>query len=574
MHTTLASKSRLWALMAALCLHLLAGCGGGGADGGSGSAPGAPGTPGAGSGGSVALTLSAHGNSATTAWLQWTPVAGASGYRLERRSGDAGAWAPVATLGAGEDSYLDDTLSPGTGYSYRLVAQGVTGLAAAQAATRTTADAPIRTAAPAALDVAPDRGVIGPAGGSFASADGAFRLSLPAGAVAAGTAVSLHRAGNPAPQGVGDGMRVRVDALPSQPLTLSVGYDATLDAQADGLGLAVQRHDGSWLTLPLSGIDKSERRLVATVAPAMLQRARGEVSLAHAGTRAMASASSNVGLDFHVVRYLNLHLRPREATIATGASQWLVPYASTLGTYGNLCTPDEDNGCIPSPLIEKREVPFDNQKAGFVRQWFVLGKEGGDASVGTVTPRAGSGAVYRAPGEAPEPNPVQVSFVSRHLASGRSITLTAAIRVQEPVWTMTVRGSLEQSEDIGFAYSAEGVWTRERGSAGTYRVSGTQSVSVVSIVCTARASPDTAPLPPGALVIDRSVQPARYRLDVGSLWTTQVSGSCPGRGAVSVPAPVPGQLVVEGTLGADSPAIEGSALLNGIRWQWALTNRL
>jgi hypothetical protein len=543
-------------LIAAAITTLLAACGGTGTpDGGSGTS----------------LSLQAQGNSAHTVTLSWTRVPGASGYTLERRSDNTVAWVLIATLNEGDNSYLDDRLAPNTAYSYRVAAQGGTAAATARSTTRTTADALLMTAVPAALNTASDNASLGPEGGAISTNDGAVRLSLLPGALAGSTAVNLQATTNPVPDGQGAGVRVRLSALPTQPMSLSLRYEPAMDRQADGLGVALQRADGSWLTLPVNAIDKTERRLTATLAPAMLAReaARPQQSSVHK----TALAAASVGVEFHVVRYLNLHLVPREATIATGATQLLVPYAYTFGTIGNLCIPEEEFGCIPSPLVEKREVPFDNQKAGFSRKWLVFADEGGAPGLGTVTPRAGSGAVYRAPQQEPEPNPVLVSFVSKHLASGRTVTLTASIRVNEPVWTMIMQGRLNQIEDIGFAYGAEGIWTREAGNAGTYRVTGTQSVTVINGTCSGTASPDSVPLPPGALVIDRNAQPARYRLDVGSVWNTVVTAVCPD-GQGSATAPVFGQLVVEGTLSLDGTTIEGSTSQFGVTWQWALTSRL
>ncbi|WP_325478031.1 hypothetical protein [Piscinibacter sp.] len=99
-------------------------------------------------------------------------------------------------------------------------------------------------------------------------------------------------------------------------------------------------------------------------------------------------------------------------------------------------------------------------------------------------------------------------------------------------------------------------------------------MQVIEIVCSATPSPATVPLPPGALTIDRSVQPARYRLDVGSVWDTMIAGTCPDGGFANVPARVPGQLIVEGTLSADGTRIEGTTSQSHVTWNWSLTNQL
>lgn len=559
--TTMEPRRRWPHLLAAIGLSLLAACGGGGGSGTPGNGNGTD-TP-------VALSLTALGSSARTTSLAWTPVAGASGYTLERRTADS-AWATIATLDAADDRYIDDGLVQETTYTYRLVAQGIAATPAEQAAT-TSADAPLVTAAAASLGGTPEAGELDAAGGSVASADGSVRVTLPAGALAARTTVSLQRTANPVPDGQGDGVRVHVDTMPSQPLTLTLRYDAALDANADGLGLALQRADGSWLSLPVTAIDKARRTLSATIAPSMAAR---ETATGLARPASARAAAASVGLEFSVIKYLNFHLAPRESVVETGKTQLLVPYARTLVAIGHICLPDEEFGCIPMPLLDKREIPFENQKAGYTRQWFVFADEGGTPALGTITPRATSGAVYQAPAQEPTPNPVIVSFRSTHQKSGRVLTLSASIRVREPVWTMTLHGVLEQSADIGFAFSAEAVWTRVPGSENTYEATGTQSVHVINITCSGSASPGTVPLPPGALTIDRSVEPARYTLDVGSVWNSVVTGTCPGHGTASVGITVPGRLVVEGTVGGNGTTIEGTTSQNHITWDWALTNQL
>jgi hypothetical protein len=96
---------------------------------------------------------------------------------------------------------------------------------------------------------------------------------------------------------------------------------------------------------------------------------------------------------------------------------------------------------------------------------------------------------------------------------------------------------------------------------------------VIEITCTGTVSPSSAVLPPGALVIDRSVNPPRYTLDVGSLWPTTLTGVCPD-GSGSVGFEVPGRLIVEGTVSGNGSSITGNAVINGIAWDWALSSQL
>lgn len=565
-----ARDHRRWTagLLAIAALGLQA-CGGGGS---GGDAPGEQADgDGSGAPSRATLTLTATGTSAHTASLAWTAVPGAQGYTLERRA-DAGGWVAVATPGPNDRQHLDDGLTQGTAYTYRVAAIGVQAVSAEQAAS-TTDDTPVATALAAPTNEAATSATLGAEGGSLATADGRMRFELPAGATASRLNVSLQPSSNPAPDGLGDGVRLRLDAAPAKAFTLSLAYDESEDRLADGMGVALQRVDGSWLSLPLTGVDKIARRLSVQVSPALAATSRGSDAAAGTG-REMATAATDVSLEFTVVRYLDLRLSPRSSTIEPGASQLLVPRARTLVQTGYLCHEDVDIGCLAAPLLETRDIPLANQKDGYQRQWSVFAEVGGNAVLGTVTPRASTGADYRAPSQAPEPNPVWVAFQSRHRKTGRTLTLGASVQVAEPHWTMILGGQLDQSADIGFRYTAEAVWTAEPGQVGTFRANGTQTLHVVDIVCSATPSPATVPLPPGALVIDRSVQPARYRLDVGSVWDSVLTGRCPEGPVVNVPVRVPGQLVVEGTLSADGQRIEGATSQNHVEWNWALTRGL
>jgi hypothetical protein len=541
-------------------LALLGGCGGGGGD-----APPQAGTPDA---GAATTSFVAVGSSASTVSLGWKPVAGASGYVVERKSGTA-AYASIATLDADADHFVDAGLDRNTAYSYRLRANGAA-VEVEQTAT-TVEEAAVISAAgtPVGALVA---STFGAAGGRLESADGTVAVEVPAGALAADTSVSLQAITNTAPGGQDDGVHLRVDGALAKPLTLTLKYAPEMAAHADGLGVAVQGADGSWLSLPVQNIDKTARS-VSVRLPARGPAVAG-TALARA-QRAAAPAAASVSMDFHVIRFLSFYLSPREATVELGKTRVLVPYAHTKGVIGHICLPDDAIGCLPMPLLGTQEIPFENQKAGFTRKWYVFAEEGGNAALGTVTPRANVGATYKAPAQLPDPNPVWVSFVSVNDKTGRSVTLSSKITIKEPVWTGIVRGSLSaDGGDIAFTFSSQAVWTLDGGDGTRFSANGTQTVSVVNITCSGVASPGSIELPPGALVIDRSVNPARYSLDVGSIWRTTITATCPGHGTASVPMDVPGRLVIEGTLNGDGSTIEGTAVQNGVSWDWALTSQL
>lgn len=554
MNTTMRLARTLKAAAFAAVLATLAACGGGGSGGGADTPP-------------AALSLTAQGSSARTVSLRWSDVPGAAGYTLERKAGQ-GAWAVVAELPAGRRVHLDDGLEPRTAYAYRVVARGMPEVPPAEQDATTTDAEPVATL-PASVNGSIMQGRLGAAGGRLAAPDASVALEAPAGAFAADTAVRLDSLSNTAPGGEEDGVQISTDATPAGPLRLTLGYGEALDAGAQGLGVALQRADGTWLSLPLVEVDLAARRLTVELWPELAGAAAPQ-------GRARAQAATGGGVNLRVAKYLNLMLLPRGAAVPVKGTRVLVPYARTeLRGVEEDCTGlAPDDLCIPMPLRELRALPLLNDKPGYVRQWLVEGVEGGNATFGTVAPRSGeAGAVYTAPERAPSPNPVTVAFRSRHQASGRSVELRSMITVREPVWTGIFTG-VGPAVDIGFNFSMEGVWALAPDASDTFHATGTQSVHVVPVTCSGFATPGTVALPPGRLTIDTSSNPPRYTLDVGSEWDTAITGNCPGHGSATVPMTVRTHLQLEGTVSGDGTRIEGQAFIDGVQWDWALTSEL
>jgi hypothetical protein len=543
-----------------LAAFALAGCGGGG---GGADEPSSQPTASA-----PSLTLS--GSSASTVALAWSQADGITGYTLQRQSPGT-AYAPVAELPAEQHQYLDEGLAPHTAYSYRLVAHRNGGDDQVEGSATTTDDTPEVTGIGAVLAEI-GRAPMGAAGGSMASADGSVRLDVPAGAWTADTTLVLQSQENTAPGGVGAALHLSLPAAPTKPLTLSLAYDPSDAPNADGLGVALQRRDGSWLSLPIKAVDHAARRITLELPLSVLQR----TSTAQA-MRAHATAVDDISIELTLVKYERLFLSPKSASLPVNGTQKFVPYSRTVtrDEGEEICFDDGSGICLPPlPVVTAHQAAFLNSKAGYTRQWLVQDVVGGNSSLGTVQPQADVGALYTAPRRAPTPNPVLVVFRSRHDKSGRSIELSAPVKVTEPVWTGILHGTMGGAADLGFSFSAEAVWTLDAASDDEFHASGTQSVHVINITCTGSASPATVPLPPGLLKIDRSTTPAHYTLDVGSLWNTVITGTCPGVGTASVGMVVPGEVQAQGSVSADGTRIDGSATLNNIQWEWSLSSQL
>ena len=548
-----------------LLLALLGGCGGGGGSDGTPDLPPAPGNP-----APLALDLQAAASSARSVNLRWEPVAGASAYTLERRQGD-GAYQPIATLDASTLQHVDEGLAAHTDYGYRLKVAAGQRSGQAELSARTGGDAPLVTPAVTALGE-PRVQTVGAAGGRIDWPEAGLRLDLPAGALPDGTALQLQRSSNTAPDGQGEGLLLRIGTTrPAQPLRLTLGYGATLASMADGLGVALQRPDGSWLALPLAGHDKAARSLSVDLPAALVTAATPAATptATPAGTGLAAQAA--VALEYRVVRYLNSYLAPQAQTLRVGQSQLLVPYTHTEVAIGTLCRGGDDLiPCVPVPILSTRELPILNHKPGFSRRWFVWEQEGGDASHGTVVARAGAaGAVYTAPARVPTPKNLPVSLRSVNLATGQSQVSTALMTIVEPVWRGNFNASISTpGGDIGFQISGEASF-RIDPATGRYQQAGMQTVTVLNFGCSGSVAPASQPLPPGLLELDAAS--GRYRLVAGSAWDAVVTASCPGQGSSSVAWRIPGELQAEGQLSANGRVMQGIQVQGALAWDWSFT---
>jgi len=535
---------------AAAALIALAACGGGGSGGNPSPSTGAdPGT----------VQLTAAGTSASTVSLAWTPTAAASQIALERREGN-GPYVRVATVGSATGAFIDDGLAPSTAYGYRLVSDMPGGAPLASASATTSDETPVSTAAGMPIGLAASA-VLTAQATHVASPDGAITLDLPAGAVAAGTELSTQAVANTAPDGLGNGLRVRLSAVPSQPATLRVRYDEADAEQADGLRIAVQRSDGSWLSLPLTDIDKTTRTLSASLPLSLLASPPHLVPAS--ATR--PHAPGDVSLDFAVVKYIGVRLSPRRATVRVEGTQQLVPQARVRGydVMAGTCSNENRESCVLSPVMEMRDVPLLNQKTGYTRSWSVFLLPGGDAIHGTVTRNAGNvGAVYTAPRVVPDPRTVTVTFESTHLATGRSVLLSSAITVSDGQWAGTLDAvDGPSSEGTTLLVHADVSWTPDLDASTdtlhVYRAQGTVGVTITDDNCTVQVTPTVVPVTTdpnfARLEIDTSTTPHRYKLRLVTFWNATLTGSCSNEGTTTVSGLTgwgwEGEGVVEGVAG-------------------------
>jgi len=263
---------------------------------------------------------------------------------------------------------------------------------------------------------------IGPAGGVIESADGALRVEIPAGALAAEQTVSIQAISNFAPGKVADAFRIRPEgttfALPVR-LTFHFTPEQILGSAPELLRVASQNRDGFWELHEQVQID------------------------ADAGT---VSVDTNHFSDWSLVT--GALLSPRSATVKVGET---VPLTVVVCER---VQPDDDLLAVLAAECRTSEVI-----RNLVRNWSVNGTPGGDGNIGTVSVLEDRSALYTAPAQPPQPNTVAVSAEYTTLQGGL-VLLVSNISVQSGVCTPPGPGepcSFELVEFNGQALPYEGL---------------------------------------------------------------------------------------------------------------------
>ena len=235
---------------------------------------------------------------------------------------------------------------------------------------------------------APDSMVVGATGGTFASSDGQLTITVPPGALAADTMLTIQPITNEAPGGAGAAYRLGPEGQTfAVPATLTFAFDATLIAgsQADALDVAFQDALGEWRTL---------KQITRT-------------------------ANSDTVTTLHFSdwsRVVGFSLKPASASVVPGNS---------LALAVQICASKEDGDEL---TFLKYECGTD--AAAFLTEmtWKVNGGVGG-AELGTITPNDNDSAVFHAPAVAPSQNPVAVSS-EFHTSKGQ-VLLVANVFIGE-----------------------------------------------------------------------------------------------------------------------------------------------
>jgi hypothetical protein len=287
--------------------------------------------------------------------------------------------------------------------------------------------------------------VIGPAGGSLASADGRVTLRVPQGALAADQTIGIQAVNNYAPGGQGAAYRLTPDGLElAQPVVVTLQYE---EKENNPVGVAVQDAAGIWLS----------------VHPRQIVQLNDSSSTRQAYARGAAALKSlsvtlprKLGGDLAI--YERFYLKPLEAEVEVGKTVELSVFDSE-----GLCNAPLGQTCH-RPGLDDLLVPLvpNPIKPGAVEQWYVNGVPGGTDATGTVDgPSPFNPVTYTAPPQKPSPNTVMASAtldLSGYNSSAQ-VELFARIRIKaSSPWngTVTYTASGSSHQPVASSHTGEG----------------------------------------------------------------------------------------------------------------------
>jgi len=241
----------------------------------------------------------------------------------------------------------------------------------------------------------PTTTTIGSGGGELASSDGAFTVSIPAGALTTDTEVGIQPITNTAWGGLGSGYRLTPDGLTfTTPVSLVFTVPESMLARTapDFLEVAVQDDAGYWYVLRNRSFDVGYGTLTAT-------------------TTHFSDYSAISGVQ----------IEPVQATVQTGKTVALSVRFCSFETV----IADQDNLAALVASCNNELAPL-----GTFTNWSVNGTRGGSLGDGIVAEHGSPlVAIYTAPPVVPNSNPVAVSVATNF--GGQQALLVSNITVTD-----------------------------------------------------------------------------------------------------------------------------------------------
>jgi hypothetical protein len=397
-------------------------------------------------------------------------------------------------------------------------------------------------------------------------------LTIPAGALAANTIISIQPFTNTAPGKSGAAYRFTPEGQTFlQPVTLKFTYtdDDLLGTSADFLGAAFQTAAGYWQWIGDPTVDPAAKTMSVALTSFVVAPQVAEIQIDSASKRVKAQAPGTSIAQ--VAEYL---MTPTSETVKTKGTVGLAVrkcYENLLVGLSGQQAPTGGVNCNSGTASQE-------DPSVSVSEWSVNTRLGGGDVFGRV---AGSGATatYTAPTTVPIPNPVTVSarvHAPRSAQGARNSLVSSSITIAEDSWKGTAVAT-----SPAMTVTAEVIWVLEGepvNNVATYRPTGTASINQYLRPCS--IDPTIGPLEPslnGQLVVDYNANPPTYHGGGSTHWSATLT--CPP------PLPPQGTVIValffggskgtgndaQGVVSPDGVTIEGSDTMGNATLNWKFT---
>ena len=215
-------------------------------------------------------------------------------------------------------------------------------------------------------------------GGSLQSSDGKVELIFPAGAVTKKTAISIQPVTNHAPNGSGKAYQMEPSGINfQQPVQIIFHYtdEETEGSLPDLMGIAMQDDKGLWSPLDKVALDTSLKTIKA-----------------------------DINHFSSYINYARARIKPSSAKVKVNGSLRL-KIIYTVDPYDDLS---------PIPLHGTTEVEVNPNEV-----WSVNGIPNGNSTIGLISVSQNKSAIFKAPAQVPDQNPVAVSVQAVFKSSTR-----------------------------------------------------------------------------------------------------------------------------------------------------------
>jgi len=340
-------------------------------------------------------------------------------------------------------------------------------------------------------DGSPTSATIGAGGGSVTSEDSVFTVTIPAGALASDTLITIQPITNNAWGGPGKAYRLTPDGLQFA-VPVSLSFKLTPDdlgsTASQFLDVAVQDDHGFWLILENRSYDNATQTLTATSTHFSDYSWLAAIYLLPAYAPA---------LPLHTVN------------LAVGSCEQILYSPDGIHEYVTVW-------CTGTRLVAGVTLP----------KWTVNGVEGGSADLGTIVKLDDTHALYTAPASIPTPNPVAVSFevTYRQLKVVLSSDINIGGEYSGDVTRITGSGVPGEQGVWHVAWVTQPIVDNIQIALGT----GSLDYTPETLPCTIHTFTPTHANAAGYMIIDRRAEPFTVTVTLTATWDVHECNDCGG----------------------------------------------